>query len=83
LQIRSISSILLRRMALSPLPCASGLKHSPWTSLDEATRSEIKGTLLKSLVSEKNEAVLHKICDTVAEIARTTLLTSGNFPFNM
>ena len=66
---------------MSPLSTPSGLKQSPWSRLDDATRSEIKNLLLKALVNEKSEAVVHKICDAVAEVARTTLLAQSNNSF--
>ncbi|KAJ3408814.1 hypothetical protein HDV05_004749, partial [Chytridiales sp. JEL 0842] len=90
-QIRSLSSILLRRVATKPpsysegSPAAAALKAQSqalgadvepptvWASAPENVRQFCQVQLLHSFNEETDASVRHKVCDTIAEIARENM----------
>ncbi|KAI8924999.1 armadillo-type protein [Entophlyctis helioformis] len=77
-EIRSLTSILLRRMALRARPAAPAPAEAAGASVEdvsnyvfvgEETRQFVQTQLLQALSNEANASVRNKICDTVSELA--------------
>ncbi|KAJ1980936.1 importin subunit beta-3 [Dimargaris xerosporica] len=69
--LRSFASILFRRIAFRPAPVAADKSRLVlWQSLQDETRQLAKSGLLAALTSESVVVALHKLSDTVAEVAR-------------
>ncbi|KAL1918162.1 uncharacterized protein VTP21DRAFT_3428 [Calcarisporiella thermophila] len=68
--IQSFSSVLLRRIAFRVLT-AGKEETTLWMAVAEGTRQQVKNALLYSLSAETNAGVRHKVCDTIAEVAKS------------
>ncbi|KAJ1912131.1 importin subunit beta-3 [Mycoemilia scoparia] len=75
--IRAFACVLLRRIAFRPaIPMGKSSAAEPasdqivWQAISEQTRQTTKQDLLNALLNSTPEpATLHKICDTISEIA--------------
>jgi len=72
--IRSFASVLFRRIAFKAIATTEETDAQLWGLVQESTRQGVKAALLVSLSKETNESTRHKLCDAIAEIAKTDML---------
>ncbi|KAI9024505.1 hypothetical protein CLU79DRAFT_834266 [Phycomyces nitens] len=72
-QLRSHSSILIRRLAFKQYTSSSSPESRLWDMIQDNSRRGIKELLLMALANEMDQSTRHKVADTIAEIARSDL----------
>ncbi|KAK1314837.1 hypothetical protein QJS10_CPA06g01575 [Acorus calamus] len=73
LELRAMSSILLRKL-LTPSPSSSSSSSSSfWDRLSPSTQSALKSHLLSSVQREDSKSISKKLCDVVSQLASTLL----------
>ncbi|KAI8620372.1 armadillo-type protein [Chytriomyces sp. MP71] len=82
LQIRSLSAILLRRMAAKVPSSAADNEESPtlWALIPADFRGYAQATMLQALERETSADVRHKICDSIAELQVENFNASLEWP---
>jgi hypothetical protein len=76
-QVRAFANVLFRRIAFKSIATAEDPDAQLWGLVQENTRQGVKAALLVSLSKERNESTRHKLCDSIAEIAKTDMLRGG------
>ncbi|KAI9499421.1 hypothetical protein BDB00DRAFT_796249 [Zychaea mexicana] len=72
-QLRSHSSVLLRRLAFKPYTTPTDPDATLWDMVQETSRSSVRELLLASLANETDQGTRHKVADTIAEVAKSDL----------
>ncbi|KAI8992324.1 armadillo-type protein [Pilobolus umbonatus] len=72
-QLRSYSSVLIRRLAYKQITSGANADTRLWDVIQESTQVGVKDLLLTALANETDVGARHKVADTIAEIARSDL----------
>ncbi|KAJ1658463.1 importin subunit beta-3 [Dispira simplex] len=79
--LRSFATILFRRIAFRMSPQINGGGDMMlWMNLNKEVVERAKHTLLTALTQELVVVVVHKLCDTIAEVARYVWTIDNDWP---
>ncbi|KAI7854692.1 armadillo-type protein, partial [Circinella umbellata] len=72
-QLRSHTSVLLRRLSFKPYTTPTDPDATLWDMVQETTRAGVRDLLLSALGNETDQGTRHKIADTISEVAKSDL----------